>query len=173
MKTLLAVYDLSVVGILEMRSHNYQAFFKLIGDRNLCAFAIENYCCAESLLQGFFLQGQAIVKTRDEYPLARAIVAMLGGVLEAFMIDRVPEMRGVPLGKLLRKAHENSVMKVGTKLSVLASLMLHLRNYVHADRGSVQTDYFIEINTAKGCKAALDWVIAEMLRQGPTIAATV
>ena len=165
MGTLLRVYDLSLAGILEMRSYNYQAFFSLITDRGLCAFGIENYYCAESVLQTFFLQGQAIVKTRDEYPLARAIVAMLAGVLEAFLIDRLPQTRGVPLGRLLREAHEKGVLRVGTRLSLLSSLMLHLRNYVHADRGSVQKDYFIDINTAKGCKAALDWVIAEMLQE--------
>jgi hypothetical protein len=43
--------------------------------------------------------------------------------------------------------------------------MLHLRNYVHADLSSKRAEYFIDINTAKGCKAALDWVIAEMLQK--------
>ena len=74
-------------------------------------------------------------------------------------------MRGDTLGKLLTEAHKRTILKVGTRLSALSSLMLHLRNYVHADRDSLRTDYFIDINTAKGCKVALDWVIAEMLQE--------
>jgi hypothetical protein len=165
METLFLVYDRSLIAADDMPSYNYRAFFSLLKDGKLAAFGMENYYCAESLLQMFFLQGQGINKARDEYPLARAIVGLLAGVLEAFLVERLPDLKSPTLGGLLSKAHERGVLKVGTRLSTLSSLMLHLRNYIHADLGSLRTEYFIDINTAKGCKAALDWVIAEMLQQ--------
>ena len=85
MMTLLMVYNRSVVEILDMPSYTFQAFFKLVTDRDLCRFAAENYYCAETLVQAFFLEGQAIVKTRDECPLARAIVGLLGGCSKPFL----------------------------------------------------------------------------------------
>jgi hypothetical protein len=159
--TLLIVYDRSLVDALLMHSYNYRAFFTLLSEHDLCAFAIENYYCAESLIHMYFTEGQTIDRARDEYPLARSIVALLGGVLEAFLVERLPDMKNPTLGGLLGEAHTRGVMHVGTKLSALSSLMLHLRNYLHADLQ--RTDYLIDINTAKGCKAALDWVIAELL----------
>jgi hypothetical protein len=163
-ETLFLVYDRSLVAAHDMPGYNYRAFFTLLKDEKLAAFGIENYYCAESLLQMFFLEGQAINKARDEYPLARAIVGLLAGVLEAFFVERLPDIKSPTLGRLLREAHEREVLNLGTRLSALSSLMLHLRNYIHADLGSLRTEYLIDINTAKGCKAALDWVIAEMLR---------
>ena len=164
-ETLLLVYDRSLVAAFDMPSYNYRAFFALLKEQRLSAFAMENYYCADSLIQIFFLQGSAIDKARDEYPLARAIVGLLAGVLEAFFMERQPDLNAPTLGRLLTEAHARGLLRVGTRLSALSSLMLHLRNYIHADLGSKRAEYLIDINTAKGCKAALDWVIAEMLQQ--------
>jgi hypothetical protein len=151
------------VGALDLPGFTYAAFFALINDQNLRAFAMENYYCAESLIQMFFLEGQAINKPRDEYPLSRAVVGLLGGVLEALLVARLPDLKTPTLGMLIRMAHERGVLTSGTRVSALSSLMLHLRNYVHADLGSQRIDYLIDISTAKGCKVALDWALTEML----------
>jgi hypothetical protein len=164
-ETLFMVYDRSLVEVLDMPSFTYPAFSDLMKNQDLRAFAIENYYCGESLIQMFFLEGQAISKARDEYPLSRAVVGLLAGVLEALLVERLPDVKRPTLGGLLTKAHERNVLEKGTRASALSSLMLHLRNYIHADLGSQRTDYFIDINTAKGCKVALDWALAELLQQ--------
>ena len=144
----------------------------MIGDRKLLRFAFENYCCADSLIEVWFATGQALNKTRDEYPLARAIVSLLAGVLEAILADRLPQCRGLTLGGLLFEAHKNGLLQIGSRLSTLSSLTLHLRKYIHPERDALRENYFIDINTARGCKAALDWTITELLRQQrPPIAA--
>jgi hypothetical protein len=161
-KTLLIVYDRSLVETILVPSYSYRAFFSLITRPELSAFAIENYYCAERLIQTFFTQGQVINRAQDEYALARSIITLLGGVLEVILIERLPGLRSPTLGRLLSKAHREGIMLVGTQLSALSSLMLHLRNYLHPDLQ--RRDYLIDINTARGCKAALDWVIAELLQ---------
>jgi len=102
-------------------------------------------------------------KARDEYPLSRSVVALLAGVLEAVFAGRIPDLRAPTLGKLLSKAHEIGVLQPGSRVSALSSLVLHLWNYIHADLGSRRTEYLIDISTAKGCKVALDWALAEMV----------
>lgn len=162
-KTLLAVYDRSLVHILDSEGHTYQSFFALIQDKSLTRFAIENYFCAEHLIELFFTTGAHISRFTDEYPLSRAIVGLFGGVLEAILADRLPKTRGKPLGALIKEAEEARIIKVGTKLAALSSMMLYLRNHVHADRDAARTAYFIDINVAKGCKVALDWVIGDLV----------
>jgi hypothetical protein len=166
-KTLLAVYDGSLVHILDSEGHTYQPFFAVIQDKSLVRFAIENYFCAEHLIEMFFVSGAHISRHTDEYPLSRSIVGLFGGVLEAILADRLPNARGRPLGNLITEAKETGIIKVGTKLSALSSMMLYLRNHVHPDRDATRTAYFIDINVAKGCKVALDWVIADLLHPVP------
>jgi len=91
----------------------------------------------------------------------------LGGVLEAILADKLPTVRGKPLGSLITEAKDAGIIKIGTKLAALSSVMLYLRNHVHPDRDAVRTAYFIDINVAKGCKVALDWVIADLLQPTP------
>lgn len=162
--TVLATYDRSLIGIEDMPSSSYRTFFELIPEpKELCRFAMENYYCAADLIELFFAAGQPINKARDEYPLARSVVALFAGVLEAFLIAKIPSLKSPTLGALLREAHQQDLVSAGSKLSALSSLMLHLRNYVHADLDSRRTEYYLDMNTAKGCKAALDWAIAEIL----------
>ena len=162
-RTLLAVYDASLVHILDSQGHSYRSFFTLIQDKSLSSFAIENYFCAERLIELFFVSSPHISRHTDEYPLSRSVVGLFGGVLEAILADRLPTVRGRPLGTLIKEAKETGIIKVGTKLAALSSMMLYLRNHVHPDRDAARTAYFIDINVAKGCKVALDWVIADML----------
>jgi hypothetical protein len=167
MRTLLAVYDGSLVHILDSEGHTYQPFFALIRDKSLVRFAVENYFCAENLIQMFFVSGPHISRHTDEYPLSRAVVGLFGGVLEAILTDKIPSARGKPLGSLITEAKTADIIKTGTKLAALSSMMLYLRNHVHPDRDVNRTEYFIDINVAKGCKVALDWVIADLLNPKP------
>jgi hypothetical protein len=162
-RTLLVVYDRSLAHILDLEGHTYQSFFAVIQDKSLTRFAIENYFCAERLIELFFVSGAHISRFTDEYPLSRSIVGLFGGVLEAILADRLPNVRGRPLGNLITEAKDNGIIKVGTKLAALSSMMLYLRNHVHPDRDAARTAYFIDINVAKGCKVALDLVIADLL----------
>jgi hypothetical protein len=166
-KTLLAVYDGSLVHILDSEGHTYQSFFTMIQDKSLVRFAIENYFLAERLIEMFFVSGPHLSRNTDEYPLSRSIVSLFGGVLEAILADKLPAARSKPLGVLIREAKDANIVKVGTKLAALSSMTLYLRNHVHPDRDAARTAYFIDINVAKGCKVALDWVIADLLNPTP------
>ena len=165
-RTLLAVYDGSLVHILDRTGHTYQSFFTLISHRGLLRFAIENYYCAENLLEVYFAQNRFIAGHTGEYPLARAIVGLLAGVLEAILADRLPNVRSKTLGGLIAEASKGGIIQVGTKVAALSSLMLYLRNFIHADRQAGQFEYFIDMNVANGCRVALDWAISDMLQAG-------
>jgi hypothetical protein len=163
-RTLLAVYDRSLAHIFGLEGHTYQSFFRLIQDPSLTRFAIENYFCAEHLIESFHIAGTHISGRDDEYALARAIIGLFGGVLEAILADKLPSFRGHTLGVLIREAHAKEIIRVGTKLAALSSMMLYLRNHIHADRDANRRAYFVDIHVAKGCKVALDWVIADILQ---------
>lgn len=162
-QALLAVYDRSLAHILDLEGHTYQSFFAIMQDKNFTRFAIENYFCAERLIELFFISGAHFSKFSDEYPLSRSIIGLFGGVLEAILADRLPHVRGNTLGLLIKEAKDAGIIQLGTKLGALSSMMLYLRNHVHPDRDATRTAYFIDINVAKGCKVALDWVIADLL----------
>jgi hypothetical protein len=164
-RTLLTLYDQSLLHPIEMQRYTYQEFFALIRDRRLCAFAIENYFCVEALIEMATLKsGQAFLH-QHEYPLARAAVGLVGGVLEAILADRLDGARGRTLGGLIKEGHERGIVLPGTPIAALSSLMLYLRNHVHADRALNIAEYYIDINVANGCKVALDWVISELLNR--------
>ena len=162
-ETLLTVYDGSLVEMLDMRSATHPVFRNLIQDDDLSAYAIENYGCAERLLQMLEFN-RTPLNQDDEYPLSRAVVGMLGGVLEALLCDRLRSSRARTLGGLLRTAHDNGVFRRGSRISALSSLMLYFRNHVHADVASQRTEFFIGLGTAKGCRVALDWALGEMIQ---------
>ena len=74
-RALLAVYDRSLAHILDLEGHTYQSFFSLIQDKSLTRFAIENYLCAERLIELFFVSGAHISRftcfsTARELPLS-------------------------------------------------------------------------------------------------------
>jgi hypothetical protein len=92
---------------------------------------------------------------------------LFGGVLEAILADKLPNFRGHSLGVLVREGHAAGIIRVGTKLAALSSMMLYLRNHIHADRDASRRGYYVDINVAKGCKVALDWAIADLLQAEP------
>ena len=160
---LFTVYDLSTTHALDMPGFTIVDFLKLIKDDKLRRFAGENYFCVEHLLVMFQLEHQHIDKINDRYPLGRAIVGLIGGVLEAIWLDRLPGSRGKTLGGVLWQAHKNGVLQPNTKLAALSSLLCFMRNHVHPDRDVQRADYFIDMNVAKGCKVALDMAISDLL----------
>lgn len=167
-QTVLMLYDQSLVHPVEMQTYTYQTFFALVADRKLCAFAIENYFCAEELIEKASLKSGWSLLHQHEYPFARAIVGLIGGVLEAILADRLPHARGQSLGVLIRGGNEAGIIVPGTRIAALASLMLYQRNHIHADRASGLTHYYIDLHVANGCKVALDWAISEMSGSGGT-----
>ncbi len=162
--TLLLIYDKSLIQIWDTPVFTYPVFSKLIQDDGLSRFAKENYYCAVDLLEMFFLKNQHFNKHANEYPLARAIVGLLGGVLEAILTDRLPHLQGKPLGVLIERAHQEGTIRTGTRLAALSTLMNYLRKHIHPDRETRWKEYFVDINVAKGCKDALDGVIGELLQ---------
>jgi len=161
---LFTVYDLSTIHPLDRPGFTVVDFHKLIKDDALRRFAGQNYFCVENLLVMFTLNGQHINKADDQYPLGRAAIGLIGGVLEAIWLDRLPSLRGDTLGRLLTEAHKRGVLKASTKLAALSSLLLFMRNHVHPDRDAQRQDYFIDMNVATGCKIALDMTISDLLQ---------
>lgn len=161
-RTLLAVYDETARNILDLDTHTYSPFFKLIKNDCLRRFAGENYYLAQELLERVSFESGRSLLLLHQYPLARSIIGLYGGALEALLLDRLPQANGKPLGQLIDEAHNADVLQLGTKLTALATLMLYFRNHIHPGRDFVRTDYFIDINVAKGIKIALDWVITDL-----------
>ncbi len=163
-ETLLVIYDRSLIHPLDLEGHTYQSFFRLMGDKDLCRFAIENYYCGEELIRFVIAEAPASFRNQHDYPLARAIVGLLAGVIEAILADRLPSLHQPTLGQLMREAYAIAIIQKGSRLAALCSLMLYLRNHVHPDRDVQRNSYFVDMNVARGCKAALDWVLTEMLQ---------
>jgi hypothetical protein len=162
--TLLAVYVASNKHILDAPLLTYQPFFDLFKDAGLRRFAIENYHCAYGLLEMVGVERNQSFLQQHEYPLARALVGLYGGVLEAILADKLGVTGEATLGKLINQAHDAGLLKPGTRLSSLATVLLYFRNHVHANRDIARTEYFIDINVALTLKAATDMVVGELLR---------
>lgn len=160
---LFTVYDLSLVHPLDMRTHTNLDFLSLITNDKLRIFAGENYHCVVNLLETSVLQGQHLDTVNGRYSLGRAMVGMVGGVLEAIWLDRLPGLSKGTLGSLLREAHTRGILQPGTRLAALSSLLCFMRNHLHPGLDSQRLRYFIDMNVAKGCKVALDVVISELL----------
>jgi hypothetical protein len=162
---LFTVYDLISIHALDMKGFTTIDFLELIKSDALRRFAGENYFCTENLLVMFTLKGQNIDKINNQYPLARAIVGLVGGVLEAIWLDRLPPAaKGKTLGSILAEAHKQGILKLDTKIAALSSLLCFMRNHVHPGRDIKRQHYFINMEVAKGCKAALDLTISELLK---------
>lgn len=161
---LFTVYDLSIAHSLDVPGFTVVDFQRLVKDDVLRRFACENYFCAENLLVMFTLQGQHIDKNNDRYPLGRATVGLIGGVLEAIWLERLPGVQKGTLGHLLKLAHERGVLRPDSKLAALSSLLCFMRNHLHPGLDAKRSNYFIDMNVAKGCKVALDMAISELLR---------
>jgi hypothetical protein len=160
MTTLLLLYDQTRKDVMDMRILTYQPLFKLIRDDNLRIFAGQNYYCAQEILElTSTYKGQSLA-LNHEYALARAVIVMYGGVLEAILADMLPGLSKRTLGTLIKDAYSQNILTPGTKLAALSSVMLYFRNHIHADK--TRTEYFVDLNVAKGCKVALESVILEL-----------
>ena len=58
-ETLLVIYDRSLVHPVDLEGHTYQSFFRLMGDKDLCRFAIENYFCGEEMIHFLMMDAAA------------------------------------------------------------------------------------------------------------------
>lgn len=162
--TLLTVYDQSRQHYLDMPAHTFQSFFTLISNRQLSAFAIENYFTAENIFELLITKGSRIISPAiGEYALARVTIGLLGGVLEAILCDRLAATNNPTLGGLIKEAVDRRVIQVGTRLGVLSSMILYFRNHIHARRQADRAEYLIDVSVAKSTKVMLDWAMNEML----------
>ena len=164
LRMIFVIYDATAQQhILDMGGHTYHPFFALIADDDLRVFAGDNYNCAQLLLEHVSTDsGRSFVVT-NEYAVARAIVGLYGGVLEALLADKLPAARDRSLGQLINEAYEQGFLVLGTKLCALCTIIWYFRNYVHANRSASRTAYFVDINVAKGLKVATDAAISELL----------
>jgi len=71
---------------------------------------------------------------------------------------------GKTLGSILAEAYKQGILKLDTRIAALSSLLCFMRNHVHPDENIKRQHYFINMEVAKGCKAALDWTISELLK---------
>lgn len=163
--TLLIVYDKSLIPILDSPTLTYLTFQALIKNPQFVRFAIENYNCGIHLIEAFVHNDTHINTHSDEYPLARAVVGLFAGVIEAVLLDRIPHSGAKPLGTLITIGYEKGLIEPGTKLGTLCSMMNYLRKHVHPDRDAKREDYFIDINVARGTKAALELALIEILNR--------
>jgi hypothetical protein len=157
--TIFRLYDETRAHLLDMPILTFPSFFALLKDDNLRLFAGQNYYCAHDLLE-FASTHQSFVNDH-EYALARAVIGLYGGVLEAILADKLPKLKGSTLGGLITEAYKQKILSPGTHLAALSTVMLYFRNHIHADKE--KKDYFVDLNVAKGCKVALDFVIFALI----------
>ncbi|MFI5116858.1 MAG: hypothetical protein ACHP8B_09180 [Terriglobales bacterium] len=163
---LFEIYDLTARRhVIDMPAHTYAPFFRLIADDALRVFAGENYMCAQSLLEWVETNGGRSFILTYEYPLARAMVGLYGGVLEALLADKLSSADNKTLGQLIEDAYKQGYISIGTKLCALCTIILYFRNHVHANRTASRTAYFVDLNVAKGLKVATEVVISELIKQ--------
>ena len=160
MSTLYLLYDETRKHVMDMRILTYQPLFKLIRDDNLRIFAGQNYYCAQEILELTSTDKGHSLALNHEYALARAVIGMYGGVLEAILADMLPGISKRTVVTLIKDAYAQNILSPGTKLAALSSVMLYFRNHIHADK--TRTEYFVDLNVAKGCKVALESVILDL-----------
>jgi hypothetical protein len=160
MTTLFLLYDETRKHVMDMRILTYQPLFKLIRDDNLRIFAGQNYYCAQEILELTSTHKGQSLALNHEYALARAVIGMYGGVLEAILADMLPGLSKKTLGALIGDAYAQNILCPGTKLAALSSVMLYFRNHIHADK--TRAEYFVDLNVAIGCKVALESVILDL-----------
>jgi len=167
--TLLALYDATArQRVLDMHAWTFNPFFAIFKNDRLRLFAGENYFCAQSLLEWVETDaGHAFLLT-NEYPFARSIIGLYGGVLEAILAEKLSTAGRKSLGMLIGDAYKQGYLKLGTRLCALATILLYFRNHVHPDKEIARTDYFIDMNVAKGLKNAIDLAIEDLQPKAPS-----
>jgi hypothetical protein len=161
--TLLAMYDATArQHILDMRVWSYNPFFAILKNDRLRLFAGENYYCAQSLLEWVGTDAGHGFLLTNEYPFSRTIVGLYGGVLEAILADKLSAAGPKSLGRLIWDAYKQGHLILGTRLCALATILLYFRNHVHPNKEIARTEYFIDLNVAKGLKNAIDLAIEDL-----------
>jgi hypothetical protein len=164
--TLLALYDTTVhQHILDMHVWTFDPFFAIFKTDRLRVFAGENYFCAQSLLEWVETNGGHAFLLTNEYPFARSIIGLYGGVLEAILAERLSTTQQKTLGGLITEAYKQGHLAIGTRLCALATILLYFRNHVHPNKEITRTDYLIDLNVAKGLKSAIDLAIGDLMPQ--------
>jgi hypothetical protein len=151
-----------------MPIYTHSAFSALIANDGLKMFAAENYTCAQLLLEWVETDGGHNFIRTNEYAFARVMVGLYGGVLEALLADKLAPTGNKTLGVLVGAAYNSGHIQLGTKRCALYAIIAYFRNHVHADRTACRTEYFVDLNVAKGMKVATDIVISELLKQSTT-----
>jgi hypothetical protein len=115
--TLLALYDTTVrQHILDMHVWTFNPFFAIFKTDRLRVFAGENYFCAQSLLEWVETSGGHAFLLTNEYPFARSILGLYGGVLKAILAEKLSTTQPKTLGGLITEAYKRSNLVVGTRL---------------------------------------------------------
>jgi hypothetical protein len=162
--TLLALYDTTVrQHILDMHVWTFNPFFAIFTTDRLRVFAGENYFCAQSLLEWVETTSGHSFLLANEYPFARSIIGLYGGVLEAILAEKLSTAQPKTLGGLITEAYKQGHLVIGTRLCALATILLYFRNHVHPNKEITRINYFIDLNVAKGLKSAIDLAIGDLL----------
>jgi hypothetical protein len=148
-----------------MHGWTYNPFFAIFKTDRLRVFAGENYFCAQSLLEWVeTTSGHAFLLT-NEYPFARSIIGLYGGVLEAILAEKLSTSQQKTLGGLITEAYKQGHLVIGNRLCALATILLYFRNHVYPNKEITRTSYFIDLNVAKGLKSAIDIAIGDLQPQ--------
>jgi hypothetical protein len=167
--TLLALYDATArQHVLDMRAWTFNPFFAIFKNDRLRLFAGENYFCAQSLLEWVETDGGHAFLLTNEYPFARSIIGLYGGVLEAILAEKLSTNEQKPLGALIGDAYKQGHLIIGTRLCALATILLYFRNHIHPNREITRGDYLIDMNVAKGLKNAIDLAIEDLQPKPPS-----
>lgn len=149
--------------ILDMPVWTFEPFFAIFKNDKLRVFAGENYFCAQSMLEWVGTDGGHAFLLTNEYPFARSIIGLYGGVLEAILAEKLSINEQKPLGALIAEAYRQGHLVVGTRLCALTTILHYFRNHIHPNKDLMRTGYFIDLNVAKGLKSAIDLAIEDLL----------
>ncbi len=166
------IYNDSLIRILDTGRHNWSNFEKIVRNRKIRGFVIENYGACYELFLNLSTE-QSIFNANDKYPLARAIIVMYGSALEGILFDHLKKrsrylndkqpIEEWTLGKMINKCFERKFINPQSKLAVLCILILFFRNYIHPAKEIQRKEYFIDINLANIVRIAFDSALIEMI----------
>ncbi|MCK4308126.1 hypothetical protein KAW50_07885 [candidate division WOR-3 bacterium] len=170
------IYNDSLTHISGTGRHNWSNFKRVVRNRKIRGFVIENYeACYELFLN--LSTEQSIFNANDKYPLARAIIVMYGSTLEGILFDHLKKRSQClknkekesleekwGLGTMIRVCFERKFINPQSKLAVLCILILFFRNYIHPAKEIQRKEYFIDINLANIVRIAFDYALIEMIK---------
>jgi hypothetical protein len=158
-------YDQSLKPAMFQRMHTQPNFIKAIHDKDLRLFCWENYLLSLRLLEFFDSRPNPLL-THNE-ATARTVAALLGGALEAVLIDQLRRRRIVPtkmLGQLISQCYSEGVIPEASQLEVFCVLLQYFRNLLHSNAFRKRLFNF-NMNNAKTLKIAFDLAFLEVLQK--------